>query len=175
MRDIARALNISPGNLTYHFKKKDDLINAIVQMIYADHQKRNYSEDVTLEELNSLFEINIDHQKKYFFYFYNIAELPRKYPEISKTQVAVKKEFYNLFIGIFKNFIRKGIMKAEFKTGAYDDLAFAILSILMFWVQQNSLKDDFISKQKNAVSIIWSVIIPNFTDDGMNLYNNMRT
>lgn len=144
-------------------------------MIYAEHQKRNYSEDVTLEELNALFKINIEHQKKFFFYFYNIAELPQKYPEIAKMQVKVKKEFYNLFIGIFRNFIRKGIMKTEFKTGAYDDLAFAILSILMFWVQQNSLKDDLISKQKNAISIIWSVLIPNFTDHGIDLYNNLRT
>jgi len=90
-------------------------------------------------------------------------------------QVKVKKEFYNLFIGIFRNFIQKDIMKNEFKIGAYEDLAFAVLSILMFWVQQNSLKDDFISKQKDAVSIIWSVIAPNFTDHGIDLYNNLCT
>ena len=30
MRDIAKALDISVGNLTYHFKKKEALIEAIL-------------------------------------------------------------------------------------------------------------------------------------------------
>lgn len=37
MRDISGALNISPGNLTYHFKKKEDIIYAIVQQQCRDH------------------------------------------------------------------------------------------------------------------------------------------
>lgn len=174
MRDIAGALNISPGNLTYYFKKKEDIINSISQMQCDEHKGNNYSEDVTVEGLNKLFKIMIEHQKKYFFYFYNITELPRMYPEIAETQVRVKSEFYNLYRGIFRNFVQKGIMKEENKVGAYDDLSFAVLSILMFWVQQTSLENDFISKKKNILSVLWSIITPNFTDKGVSLYNNLQ-
>jgi AcrR family transcriptional regulator len=45
MRDIAGALKISPGNLTYHFKKKDDLIYAIVRQQRQDHLSRRCSEN----------------------------------------------------------------------------------------------------------------------------------
>jgi AcrR family transcriptional regulator len=31
VRDIARALNMSPGNLSYHFKKKEDLLAVILE------------------------------------------------------------------------------------------------------------------------------------------------
>lgn len=174
MRDIAGALNISPGNLTYYFKKKEDIISSISQMQCDEHKGNNYSEDVTVEGLNKLFKIMIEHQKKYFFYFYNITELPRMYPEIAETQVRVKSEFYNLYRGIFRNFVQKGIMKEENKVGAYDDLSFAVLSMLMFWVQQTSLENDSISKKKNILSVLWSIIIPNFTDKGVSLYNNLQ-
>ena len=36
MRHIAAALNISVGNLTYHYKKKEELIEAI---ILQEHEK----------------------------------------------------------------------------------------------------------------------------------------
>lgn len=38
MRDISGALQISVGNLTYHFKKKDDILYAIMIEQYNDHK-----------------------------------------------------------------------------------------------------------------------------------------
>jgi AcrR family transcriptional regulator len=174
MRDIAGELNISPGNLTYYFKKKEDIVSSINQMQCDEHNSNNYSEDITVEELNKLFKTMIEHQKKYLFYFYNITELPRMYPEVARTQIRVRNEFYNLYRGIFRNFVKKGIMKEENKAGAYDDLSFAVLSILMFWVQQTSLENDLISEKRNVISVLWNIIIPNFTDEGMNLYNALK-
>lgn len=167
MRDISGALNISPGNLTYHYKKKDDIIYAIVQQQYRDHQNRKCAENTTFEEINELLKANVEHQKKYFFYFNNITELPRKYPEIAKIQVEVKREFYNLLKEIFQNFIRKGLMKPEAVEGAYDDLAFAIISIVVFWTQETFLQNDFIPSPKDLISVVWNIIRPNITDAGI--------
>jgi AcrR family transcriptional regulator len=36
MRDLAQELGISLGNLTYHFKRKDDLIEAIHQQLIEE-------------------------------------------------------------------------------------------------------------------------------------------
>jgi AcrR family transcriptional regulator len=35
VRDIARALGMSPGNLQYHFAKKDDLVAALIERMHA--------------------------------------------------------------------------------------------------------------------------------------------
>jgi len=169
MRDIAGALNISPGNLTYHFKKKDDLIYAIVRQQCKDHQSRRCSEKISFAGLNKLLESNVEHQKKYFFYFNNITELPRRYPEIARIQTQVKKEFYILFKGIFRNFVKEGLMKPEPYEGVYDDLAFAILSIVVFWTQETYNQNDFVTTPKNLLSVVWNIIMPNLTDEGIRM------
>ncbi|ADY55870.1 transcriptional regulator, TetR family [Syntrophobotulus glycolicus DSM 8271] len=167
MRDISSSLNISPGNLTYHFKKKDDIIYAIIQQQCKDHQSRQFSlEDISFDKINNLLKANVEHQRKYFFYFNNIIDLPRKYPEIEKIQLEVKKEFYNLIRDLFQNFISKGWMKAEPYEGVYDDLAFAVLSIIVFWTQETFRQNDFVSRPKDLLSVVWNIILPNLTDEG---------
>ena len=169
MRDISNALNISPGNLTYHYKKKSDIIYAIVTQQQKEHQSRKSTNDMTFEEINDLLKANVEHQKKYFFYFNNVTELPRKYPEIAKIQTDVKRDFYILFKEIFHNLVIKGLMKPEIVEGAYDDLAFSIVSIVVFWTQETFLQNDFVETPKNLLSIVWNIIRPNLTDEGMEL------
>ncbi|AGX42192.1 TetR/AcrR family transcriptional regulator [Clostridium saccharobutylicum] len=168
MRDISGALQISVGNLTYHFKKKDDILYAIMIEQYNDHKNRNYSTNISLQDFNSLLVEIMDHQLKYSFYFNNVVEMGKKYQEISKLQVKGKIYFNTLVKGIIQNFVDNGWMKKEQYEGMYDNLSFAIFSIIMFWPQQNSLKDDELSHNKNLLSIIWSVLIPNLTDKGIN-------
>ncbi len=169
MRDISGALNISPGNLTYHYKKKEDIIYAIVQQQRRDHELRKCTEEMTFEEFNHLLKANVEHQKKYFFYFNNITELPRKYPEIAKIQIEVKRDFYILLKKFFQNLTVRELMKPELIEGAYDDLAFAIISIVVFWTQETFIQNNFVLNPKNLLSVVWNIIRPNLTEKGIQL------
>ena len=79
--DIAHELDISPGNLYYHYKGKDDIINALV--------------DSYIAKINAISQVSDDHEDfyKYLFYclesmhlfrflFQNIAEISSQYPGI---------------------------------------------------------------------------------------------
>jgi len=169
MRDIAGALNISPGNLTYHFKKKDDLIHAIVHQQCQDHDNRRYHPAVSFTDLNDFMKVNMLHQKKYFFYFNNFTELRRKYPEIAAIQTKIKKQFYALLKESFENFIRQGLMKPEPFPGVYDDLIYAILSIGFVWTQETSDQVDFVDSPKDYLSVLWNVLLPNLTEKGVQM------
>jgi AcrR family transcriptional regulator len=88
--DIANELDISPGNLYYHYKGKDDIINALV--------------DSYIARINAISKASDDHEDfyKYLFYcletmhlfrflFQNIAEISIQYPGInSKLQRLAK-------------------------------------------------------------------------------------
>ncbi len=169
MRDIAGALHISPGNLTYHFKKKDDLIHAIVHRQCQDHENRHYRPAMSFTDLDDLMRVNMQHQKKYFFYFNNFTELRRKYPEIAAIQAKFKKQFFALLQTSFENFIEQGLMKPEPFPGVYDDLIYTILSVAFVWTQETSDRVDFVDSSKDYLSVLWNVLLPSLTEKGVQM------
>jgi Transcriptional regulator len=162
MRDIAERLKMSPGNLTYHFKKKNDILYGIIQLLVSEHKNHHYSAEVTLAEFNSTLMSVIEHQKRYAFYYRNITELKKKYPWISKLQMDYKKEFYHLISDIFHYFEACHWIKPESSKNQYNDLSVAVLAVTTFWSQLN-----FDEKIWNLNSVVWSIILPTLTEKGM--------
>ena len=135
------------------------------------HSDDIYHENITIEEFNETLISIIDYQKKYYFFFYNITELSRISPQIAEMQVKVRQKRYGEYVKIFDDFVKQDVMRRELKPGFYENLSFAILSIIMYWIQQSSLEGDSISQQKNVLSILWSVMLPNMTEKGIQLFN----
>lgn len=54
MRELARELNISPGNLTYYFKKKEDVLAALLNQ-FATQNTHAYQSYLQLEPTNANF------------------------------------------------------------------------------------------------------------------------
>lgn len=168
VRDIAHALQISPGNITYHYKKKVDLMKAIFELQYDDYSKMDLSSDVDVEGLNTLFHKMISHQQKYYFYFNNIVEIPRYYPELSHIQKQIIGQFYDLYKTILLNFHKKGIVKDPLNQDAYGDIALGLLSIVLFWFEQHELHENI--PNHTIVQVLWNNILPSFTDKGVAMY-----
>lgn len=81
--DIANELDISPGNLYYHFKGKDQIINALVDSYIA---KMN-SLPQPLDDDKAFYEYlfyALETMHLFRFLFQNIAELSQQYPSITK-------------------------------------------------------------------------------------------
>jgi len=174
MRTISEELNISLGNLTYHFKRKKDLMLCVIAKQYEEYRSLNFSTDVSMEELNQQFLSFDAFRKKYFFYFSGFAELPKVYPEISKMQIDVVNEFYTFYNDIFSNLINKGIMKEELYAGQYEDLSISLLLLNMYGIQEMIILKEFLKNQKNYLSILWSLILPNLTSKGIVLFNKLN-
>lgn len=84
--DIANELDISPGNLYYHYKGKDDIINALVDSyIIKINDIRKSSEDT--ESFYKYLFYCLETMHLFRFLFQNIAEISTQYPAInSKLQ-----------------------------------------------------------------------------------------
>lgn len=174
MRDISDALNMSPGNLTYYFKRKNDLIICAIAVQYEEYKTLDFSSDISIEGLNQHFLSLNAFREKYYFYFSSFTELPKLYPEISNMQVKVVNEFYTLYMDIFSNFVKKGIMKEELYDGQYEDLSISLLSLNMYGTQEVILLKEFLPKPKSILSIQWSLILPHLTIEGMDMYNKLN-
>ena len=88
MRNLADELGISLGNLTYHFKKKEDLMEAIHEQI---DDERNF----LLESVQMIPSIANIHQQmvpllqlyeRYRFLQQDILEINRGYPQLAEKK-----------------------------------------------------------------------------------------
>lgn len=85
--DIANEMDISPGNLYYHFKGKESIIDAL----YADYDRElsnllNQSLESTLSiEDHWLFiYVLFEEIYKFRFFYLNVADIMFKYPDIER-------------------------------------------------------------------------------------------
>ena len=96
MRDISNELGISVGNLTYHYKKKQDIIQAIHQEVYENLSEIHEVE--TLSDLMNLLRsmIRTIFDEKYYFNDRTIGdELPDFIEEQGHRSVNVKGNVIN--------------------------------------------------------------------------------
>ena len=75
LREIAKVSGMAVGNLTYYFKKKDDLVAAIVSGLLDDYS-RDFTPGLTgesnLQNLLLTFRKTEESHEKYSFFFKNI-------------------------------------------------------------------------------------------------------
>ena len=82
---IAAALNISTGNLTYHFKTKAILIREVYEKMYTDSQDFIKLEGyLTLDDFRKIMSSFRDFMQKNNFFFKDLFFILHNYPEVGK-------------------------------------------------------------------------------------------
>ena len=171
MRDIADATNKSVGNITYYYKKKSDLICAIVELQYEDFQSLNLKTDINIIDFNEQLKTMINFQKKYYFYFSNMIELRKNYHEVLEFQTKVRQTLIMHFCQIVENFERKEIFRLSLDKKLHERLAKGIVLLMMSWIQQVSPED--MEQYDELLNIVWSILYFNLTEKGITLYNEI--
>lgn len=165
VRNISDSLRISPGNLTYHFNKKTDILTEIMKLIMEEHDNREFKPNITLAEFNDILVNVSEYQRKYVFYYRNYVELRKKYSTIAKMQADFKEEFIALITNVLKYFELNGWIKREYHKDMYENLSISILSLITFWIQFNM--------DKKMSGVIWSLLLPLLTEEGLEEYKKM--
>lgn len=173
MRDIADAANKSVGNITYHFKKKSDLICAIVEYQYKDLKKLDLKTEVDVSGFNEELKVMVGIQKKYYFYFSNMIELRSTYQEILVFQKKVKEELVSHFSGIFEYFETQDIFKTSPYKDYYKQLSKAIVLLMMSWIQQTL--PDKTDKLEELLNMVWSILYLCLTENGIRMYKQIAS
>lgn len=166
MRDIAAVLNISVGNLTYHYKKKEDLIEAI---LLQDHQHYKKPELLcSLKDLNALLQKNMTQRASRPYYYRYYDQLAQTCPAVYKMQVSVLNDLSDVLAKSFHGFVAAGLLKKEFLQ-EYDKIIGAVMTVMVhglpdFYQAQKSVGDG------STLKCIWSIIIPCLTEKGYQEY-----
>lgn len=111
--DIAKSLNMSPGNLYFHFKNKEQIIREIFKKFAAETaliwkpQTKLARTKMNFNIIN-LVDKNLELYWKYRFFHREMYILRKKDPELSKLWHQHLKKMSLLMIIIYKHWVKAG-------------------------------------------------------------------
>lgn len=113
-RHIAAAMNISPGNLYYHYRNKEDIIRALLEQMIADFNlfirpAENQGNIIKLIS-DGISETGII-MYNYRFFFMELSTLLEKDPLLRNMYMNIKKERDDDFNVIFQNMYKAGLIE----------------------------------------------------------------
>lgn len=152
LRDIAKDINISVGNLTYHYKKKEDLIEIVIYEQYKEFKVPNPVDNI--KELKDFFKYTIKFKKERFTFF---GEFNRKLhinESFFKLQEQILKDI-NLFLcESFSILSKKEILRKDLSKKEKENIVNSIIIILIYGISYFDNLDIENSSEKTVFSLM---------------------
>lgn len=168
MRDIAAALGISVGNLTYHYRRKEELLLAVMAEI------RRYQQPpiapASLPQLNAMFAMLHNNIQQNAFYYWHYTQLSQLSPEVLEQQQQMVAEPYLLLENAFDTLQKAGSFLPPAYPGHYRQLAQALQMVCIYWTPQSRLEENLEEAPKDFVGCLWSILLPMLTEQGKEEY-----
>mgnify|MGYP001341220796 FL=1 len=176
LQDIAEHNNISPGNLTYHFKTKKDLMDYIIYYMIRKLVEIEATQRESLKQM-SLYNIlrnNLVFLFNYRFFFRDILEIINLVPNAKSVFKDVNKLNEKFSIEYINISIKNGYMKKEVFDGQYKIFAKNNWAIVSSSLTTWEVLDDSKNKYRKIFDEIMGHFYPYLTKKGVDRYNKKK-
>lgn len=176
LQHIADEVGLSIGNLAYHFRTKDDILETIYQQI--EIEQKNLLAELRIVPLfvniNTHLENTFAIQQKYSFFYSDTFEILRGFPIIKRNYREYTK-WYISQIEIMINYnVSRGVFEEEKTQGLHKQLALHYWSIIELWLYQNRIRATEEITLEAFQNAVWSLFIPHFTAIGLKEYEQIN-
>ncbi len=165
---IANEMGISRGNLTYHFKDKEVLLQSIASEMWQkiDTERIKSRQFPSFENLRKEVQLLYKFQKRYAFIFLdthvlNHPLIRKEFRQLAKRTIADNKATIAFSI-------QSGNMKPEQIAGTYSNIAFTVWMLAFYWFSQQIILGQ--KSGQDAEKMIWSILLPFFTKKGLQAF-----
>lgn len=141
LRQIAAEAGTTIGNLTYHFRRKEDLLVAVLADLhggYADMLDRSLAGDDLLARLVALFAESEANQARYPFYFGNLAQIMVSAPSLREGNDAFVADIYAYYVWALRELRDEGAAMPTDSDAMLDVVAYSLVAMQAGWTQQSS-------------------------------------
>ena len=135
---IAQVLGISPGNLYYHFRNREEIVQALFGSLDADFRAM-ITQDIALPISSSRFAAfylrSFDVAWQYRFFFGGLQHLLRRDEELAVAYRRLQTWAIDELEGILRQLVRDGSMIQPRRNGGFRSLGLNTWLIWMNWVR----------------------------------------
>lgn len=163
LRDIAKAAGISEGNLTYHFKKKENLIEALL-LEGEDTLPVNIPQ--TLAELDAIFLDMQQQVQQNLYFFLHYTQLSQTSPQICQKQSARYGELLERLRLAFQNLCKNGLLCDESFSGEYGHVIDTLYMSIIYWAPFMELKRSVHAESTEYRRYAWNSMYHLLTEKG---------
>lgn len=157
--EIAAALGISKGNLTYYFKRKEEIVEALLEgtaSTFPTEPPRTLEDlDVCLQDMERAGENNA-------FYFRSHTQLGQLSEKIRAKQREVYRRHSQLLCQGLVNLAAQGLFRREAFPGEYVRVVDTVFLTAVYWLPFCEIKGEVSSFRTQA----WSALHPLLTEAG---------
>ena len=168
---IAKEMGISPGNLYYHFRSKNDIIRSISKIFSNElgsvFQLKLHSISDFSKNLTYLFNRFFNVQRSYQFLFLEGVQLVKQDHALLENYIKLRHLIKEGYSDLLFNLVKIKIMKKK-TLDMVDDLLEAQWIIMWYWVSHTSLDNNIYddAQIKKGIRLSFSIIKPQLTSIG---------
>jgi AcrR family transcriptional regulator len=172
IRDIAAELNISDGNLRYHFRTKDALVEALFDQLADDIGRElaaGAQQGLNISLMKTLLGYLMKNFYTYRFLLQDLNSILNTHPATNKKFNKITEERLLLVEQMIAGYVQLGYLKPEPYEGHYKKLIENIIILSHFWINGSQL---FYKGPKKAIvehytDTIFSLMYPYFTETAL--------
>ena len=138
--DIAHEMDISPGNLYYHFRNKDDILHELFQQFeqaMAATMEAAATSMLGLSDHTLMLQLIFEVIWEYRFFYRDLNDLMSKDAPLKKRFLRIVERQRKATFQILKSYVGHDAMQAE--TQELNELVEHILFVLTFWINYQQL------------------------------------
>lgn len=173
VQDIAKASDISPGNLTYHFRTKKELMQGVYDYMKIELAELNFGDFLFKDAIDTL-EITktyLRFQIKYRFFYRDIMEIFSLVPDVKSAYRRQIHQIINFNRNTIYLGIGKGLIIPEPTPGIYDSLAKNSWAILNSWLSAREILGEDAVSIEEGVRLVLDLNYPFYTEKGKMFYH----
>ena len=178
LRTIANEMGISQGNLCYHFKKRDTIIEALYFQLVStidENMSKSLSKPLGLSTLFSTSTVVMESFYDYRFIMLDFVQLMRENKTIKTHYLELSKLREVQFLKLFTTLVSTNIMQKEVLPNDYLFLYKRIQILGDFWISSAETTTKKLNKKivQEYATLINQCIYPYLTEDGKKEYINI--
>lgn len=170
MREISSQLNISVGNLTYHFNKKEDILKELMKNVAP---LKNEQKADSLIELNEFIRDMLKSIQDYLFFFVS-DELPQLDDDFAKTNQQKVALLKTHLITIIVELRDEGYFLETLSNQTITAIVEMMMLAHLTWARRVNMHGLLAYPMDDFLSYHWDIFSPFFTIRGKKEFEMMN-